>query len=134
MAKFKIGDKVKILDGSEIKDYTGSWASGMKKYVGNACKISSVDEEWGNGRVSYQLVKGGSYDWDERGLELVEEENEDGEEKKIEVDEKSNKKHFIDVAAEVASSKFCNLLQKDPSLIVLFAFYARALADELFDE
>ena len=31
--KFKVGDKVKILDGSKIKDYTNGWVDYMSKYV-----------------------------------------------------------------------------------------------------
>lgn len=30
--KFKIGDKVRILDGSNIKNYTGGWYNYMNKY------------------------------------------------------------------------------------------------------
>lgn len=30
-AKFKIGDKVRIMDGSKIENYTGDWAVGKKR-------------------------------------------------------------------------------------------------------
>ena len=33
MAKFKIGDKVRVLDGSKIDDYTGGWVYLMEKNV-----------------------------------------------------------------------------------------------------
>lgn len=72
MAKFKVGDKVRILDGSKIEDYTGSWAifGGMNKYIGTIQTIEEVDEDWSDGRVSYYMEDIG-YSWDERGLELV---------------------------------------------------------------
>lgn len=66
MAKFKVGDKVRILDGSKIKNYAGTWSEvGMRKYVGQTDEINKVYE---NG---YSL-KGNCYTWDERGLELDE--------------------------------------------------------------
>lgn len=72
MAKFKIGDKVRILDGSKIENYTGSWASrgSMDSYIGTIQTISDIDKQWSGGRVSYDM-KGIDYAWDERGLELV---------------------------------------------------------------
>lgn len=33
MSKFKVGDKVRILDGSKINNYFGGWVDGMKKHV-----------------------------------------------------------------------------------------------------
>lgn len=72
MSKFKVGDKVRLLDGSKIKDYAGSWApEAMLEYVGTIDTIESVDESWTDGRVSYFLEDNG-FMWDERGLELVE--------------------------------------------------------------
>lgn len=68
-AKFKVGDKVRILDGSKIVNYTSGWASGMKKYVGDVETISAVDTRPG-ARTAYRLGTTG-YWWDERGLELV---------------------------------------------------------------
>ena len=69
--KFKVGDKVRILDGSEIKNYTGTWcAEGMEKFVGEVHTVRSVYPEE-HGRVSYYL-EGLFFKWDERGLELVE--------------------------------------------------------------
>lgn len=69
--KFKVGDKVIILDGSKIKNYTGTWsAEGMKKFVDEVRTVRSVHPEK-HGRVSYYL-EGLIFKWDERGLELVE--------------------------------------------------------------
>lgn len=77
MAKFKVGDVVKVLDGSHITDYTGSWAHGkMDAYVGKSFKIRCVEGGYGD-RVGYNLELGDDeprwLTWDERGLELVEE-------------------------------------------------------------
>lgn len=68
MAKFKIGDKVRVLDGANIEDYTGSWA--MKEFVGMITTISAIINDYTN-RTAYML-KDMAYSFDERGLELVE--------------------------------------------------------------
>lgn len=69
--KFNVGDKVRILDGSKIKNYTGTWCDeGMKKFVGEVHTVRSV-YPLEHGRVSYYL-EGLFFKWDERGLELVE--------------------------------------------------------------
>lgn len=71
MAKFKIGDKVRILDGSNIKDYIGDWISvSMEKYVGTIAIISDIVSDDIDG-VSYRL-RDNYFLFDERGLELVE--------------------------------------------------------------
>lgn len=79
MSKFKVGDKVRILDGSKIENYTGNRSNiglhGMGKYVGSIQTIKSVDEDWPDGKVSYRM-KGIIYNWDERGLEPVSEREE----------------------------------------------------------
>lgn len=69
-AKFKLGDKVRILDGSKIDHYTGSWSGKMGRYVGDIVTIRSINTGWDDGRVSYHM-KERDYCWDERGLELV---------------------------------------------------------------
>lgn len=74
MAKFNVGDKVRILDGSNIKNYIGNWVSdGMKEYVGRTLTISNIfiDNDYD---VSYKMRETG-FTFDERGLELVEKEN-----------------------------------------------------------
>ena len=65
--KFEVGDKVRILDGSNITGYTGSWATKMKQYVGKEYKVVKRD---GSYRPAYRLSCG-CYLWDERGLELT---------------------------------------------------------------
>lgn len=66
--KFKVGDKVRVLDGSRINDYIEGWsASGMGKYVG---KVGTVERtEWFGGREGYYLTDTGGYLYDGRGLE-----------------------------------------------------------------
>ncbi len=73
MAKFKVGDKVRVLDGSNIPDYTGSWA--MDKYVGKIGDITSIEVFKNRKRIGYLVnFHDGNiqYMFDERGLELVE--------------------------------------------------------------
>lgn len=66
--KFKVGDKVRILDGLNIRDYTGGWASDMKNYIGEIATIKHASQI--SGTQCYRLEEFGFY-WDERGLELV---------------------------------------------------------------
>lgn len=74
MAKFKVGDKVKILDGSNIEGYIGSWIPEcMEKYVGRILTISHIVSDDNNG-VSYRM-QNNFFTFDERGLELAEKEN-----------------------------------------------------------
>ena len=65
--KFKVGDKVKILDGSEINSYTENWAYGMCAYIDQIDEVREVIR-YGDGRFGYRL-KNAIYTWDERGLE-----------------------------------------------------------------
>lgn len=70
--KFKIGDKVRVLDGSTIPNYTGCWA--MDRFVG---QIGIVTERlYHFGKPAYKINSLGNYTYDERGLELVETEEE----------------------------------------------------------
>lgn len=74
MAKFKVGDKVRILDGANISNYRNTWSpKNMGRYVGTIATISNILSEDTCG-VSY-LIENISYNFDERGLELVEKEN-----------------------------------------------------------
>lgn len=72
-ARFKKGDKVKILDGSKIKNYTFNWADsifgGMPAHIG---QIATIDEiiKHSSGRYAY-TVKEFPFKWDERGLAPV---------------------------------------------------------------
>lgn len=67
--KFKTGDIVRILDGSHIEDYTRSFTFSMRPYVGTTGQVLYVKSYDGD-RYAY-VLKGMSYYWDERGLELV---------------------------------------------------------------
>lgn len=71
MPKFKIGDKVKILDGSNIENYTGGWYAEWMQ-----CKVNSIREiveiRVVDEKPCYRLTKI-PFNWDERGLELVKE-------------------------------------------------------------
>lgn len=68
--KFKVGDKVRILDGSNIRDYRDGYVSDMKHYVGKVCTISGMNKPI-EGRPDSYRFKGEFYSWDERALELI---------------------------------------------------------------
>lgn len=68
--KFDIGDVVRVLDGSDIKGYTGSFIPKMKKCVGKSYKVLSRDHT-SCGENSYRL-DGVPWIFDERGLSKVE--------------------------------------------------------------
>jgi len=71
--KFKLGDKVRVLDGSSIKDYSGGWNGYMTKFVGNVYTIRKRYENSDGTRFAYQISDDvGGHLFDERGLELVE--------------------------------------------------------------
>lgn len=74
MAKFKVGDKVKILDGSSIERYTGGWAEKMSYYIGKTSLITKCCPGYGD-RIGYELeIEDRIMDgivWDERGLEFA---------------------------------------------------------------
>ena len=74
MAKFKIGDKVEILDGSKIPNYAGCFVPEMRKYIGKTMEIFRICTKYGGGTV-YELKESRFY-WDERGLKLANENNE----------------------------------------------------------
>ena len=71
--KFKIGDKVRVLDGAKIHDYYGSWVHLMGDCVGKIYEVDLVryDRSGRNDKYGYWL-KGLIWNFDERGLELVE--------------------------------------------------------------
>lgn len=68
MAKFKIGDTVRILDGSTISNYVGAWAGGMRSLIGKIGTICRI--ELRGERTGY-YIEDSAYVLDERGLELV---------------------------------------------------------------
>lgn len=129
--KFKAGDKVKVLDGSKIENYTGCWTKCMERYIGTIHEIKRVTA-FSDDRFACAL-KGIGYMFDERGLELVEEaEQANEDEPEIKVDTKSNKEHFIKVASQVAH-QFDDLIAQEPVILVALMMFSQALADELFD-
>ena len=68
MAKFKVGDRVKILDGSKIKNYTGGYVRDeMGEHIGEIATIRRVVDIYSDGRVGYRL-DGSIFTWDERSL------------------------------------------------------------------
>ena len=74
--KFKVGDKVRIMDGSKIENYTGNWAvgiAGMNEHIGEEHTIKSVSSNK-DGMIYYILSDVPPFIWDERGLEEVKKE------------------------------------------------------------
>ncbi len=71
--KFKVGDKVRVLDGSNIALYTGGWYKYMNKYVGKVYTIVGLYNTK-DGRMAYN-IENSILMFDERGLELAEDEN-----------------------------------------------------------
>lgn len=67
--KFKVGDKVRILDGSKIKNYISGWTGGMKRHIGEIVTIQSVFQH--SPICNSYYLEEHSFSWDERGLELV---------------------------------------------------------------
>lgn len=73
MSKFKVGDRVRILDGSTIKNYAGGWYTNMKKYVDTITTIRYVYKTC-SGKIGYACHDTGNYIFDGRGLERCENE------------------------------------------------------------
>lgn len=63
--KFKVGDRVRILDGSKIENYTGKWTPLMCLHIDKIVTIGDCFEM--NGLPAYHVKEIG-YSWDERGL------------------------------------------------------------------
>lgn len=72
--KFEVGDKVRVLDGSNIEGYAGVWIpAAMKRYVGKVGTIKEVCAGF-TGKEGYTLDGFGEpmrYIFDGRGLERV---------------------------------------------------------------
>jgi hypothetical protein len=68
--KFKVGDKVRLLDGSGIPNYSGIFTSGMKPFVGTTSVINDIVYDNYKNVFRYH-VEGNGYWWDERGVELA---------------------------------------------------------------
>lgn len=68
--KFKVGDKIKLLDGSGIPNYSGMFSPGMNLFVGTTSVINDiVYDKYKN--VFRYYVDSNEYCWDERGVELA---------------------------------------------------------------
>lgn len=72
--KFNIGDRVRVLDGSKIKNYTGGWF--MEDTIGKEAVITecNIIENSPCYRIRFEdksLMPNENCDFDERGLELV---------------------------------------------------------------
>ena len=65
--KFKVGDKVRVLDGENISEYTQGW--NMPEFIGDIVTIKDC-KQYSDGRVAYQVIEN-YYTFDERGLEPV---------------------------------------------------------------
>lgn len=63
MSKFKVGDKVRILDGSKIKDYTGGLCGSLKRYTGRNSTVIAV-MDFVDGRVGYKLYGTNNFTFD----------------------------------------------------------------------
>ena len=72
-AKFQCGDKVRILDGSKIRDYTHGWAIEMNDLVGMVATVARSAIGIEPGRRGYRLEGIERFVFDERGLKLVQE-------------------------------------------------------------
>ena len=68
MSRYKVGDKVKVLDGSNCLNYRCGWVTNMNNYVGRICEIVSIDEDEGTCELS---SFGGGWTYDMRYLERV---------------------------------------------------------------
>jgi hypothetical protein len=73
MSKFKVGDKVRILDGSKIKNYTDGWCGSLKRYTGRNSTVIDV-MDFVDGRVGYKLYGTNNFTFDERSLKYAEHE------------------------------------------------------------
>lgn len=67
--KFKVGDRVRVLDGSKIRNYIGGWVCGMDDHIGKVHTICEVGRKT-SAANGYYLKDGGGYVYDERGLKL----------------------------------------------------------------
>ena len=65
--KFKVGDKVYLLDGSKISNFAGGWIiDAMKECIGEIAEITGIDN-FSNG-YNIKLKNGDYLTWDERAM------------------------------------------------------------------
>ena len=67
--KYKVGEKVTVLDGSDAPHYAAGWAKSMKCYVGKTLTVKYQDSSFAS--PVYRLVDGGGFIYDERYLAPV---------------------------------------------------------------
>lgn len=68
--KFKIGDRVRILDGSNIDGYIGGWCGyEMVKHVGHVYTVENAEKRPQGNCYRMKGFPVSRYVWDERGLE-----------------------------------------------------------------
>lgn len=64
--KYKVGEKVRVLDGSEAPYYTAGWINPMNRYVGKTLAV--MTQESIHESPTYKLVDGGGWSYDEKYL------------------------------------------------------------------
>ena len=64
--KYKVGEKVRVLDGSEADHYAAGWVVSMNPYVGKTLEVMCQEANFGS--PVYKLVGGGCWHYDERYL------------------------------------------------------------------
>lgn len=67
--KYKVGEKVRVLDGSEAPYYTAGWINSMNRYVGKTLVV--MTQESIRESPTYKLVDGGGWSYDEKYLAPV---------------------------------------------------------------
>lgn len=67
--KYKVGDYVLVLDGSDIPEYTGDWAMGS--LTGRIFEVEALEIYEGKPCYSLKGDEASSFTFDERGLALV---------------------------------------------------------------
>ena len=67
--KYKVGEKVRVLDGSEAPYYTAGWINPMNSYVGKTLVV--MTQESIRESPTYKLVDGGGWSYDEKYLAPV---------------------------------------------------------------
>lgn len=64
--KYKVGEKVMVLDGSDAPHYAAGWIEPMNRYVGKTLEVMRQEAVFGS--PVYKLVDGGGWSYDERYL------------------------------------------------------------------
>ena len=64
--KYKVGEKVRVLDGSEAQHYVPGWIEPMNPYVGKILEVRSRVSDFAS--PVYKLVDGGGWSYDEKYL------------------------------------------------------------------